>query len=43
MKLNFCAKKFSHLPCQLLNFKKKVLDSFKNFSNSFPHGRREEM
>ena len=31
MKLNFCAKKFSNLPC------KKLLDLFKHFSNSFPH------
>ena len=34
MKLNFCPKKFSNLPCQ------KLLDLFKHFSNSFPHGGR---
>ena len=43
MKLNLCAKKCSNLPCQLLNFKKKLIDSFKSFLSSLPRGRRGEI
>ena len=40
MNFNFCSEQFMELPSSFLYFKKSLSDSFHNFSNSFPQGRR---